>query len=70
MTPTELLAPTYIQMLGALSQWLDKASAQLNSSSKARPECTLNDELPSSSRAVATSRTDGTRSRKRRGSST
>ncbi|MEL7737643.1 DUF1993 domain-containing protein [Citromicrobium bathyomarinum] len=32
MTPTELLTPTYIQMLGALSQWLDKASAQLGAS--------------------------------------
>ena len=32
MTPTEVLAPTYIQMLGALSQWLDKAAQQLGPS--------------------------------------
>ena len=32
MTPTDLLAPTYLQMLGALSQWLDKASQQLGGS--------------------------------------
>lgn len=29
MTPTELLAPTYLQMLAALSNWLGKAKAQL-----------------------------------------
>jgi len=29
MTPISLLAPTYLQMLGALSQWLGKAEAQL-----------------------------------------
>lgn len=29
MTPTSLLAPTYVQILTALSQWLDKAEAQL-----------------------------------------
>ncbi|WP_298290981.1 DUF1993 family protein [Novosphingobium sp.] len=28
MTPQQLLAPTYLQMLAALSQWLDKAAAQ------------------------------------------
>ncbi len=30
MTPTDLLAPTYIQMLTALSAWLDKAQDQMN----------------------------------------
>ena len=29
MTPLDLLAPTYTQMLSALSAWLDKAAAQL-----------------------------------------
>ncbi|MEL7688269.1 DUF1993 domain-containing protein [Citromicrobium bathyomarinum] len=29
MTADEILAPTYVQMLGALSQWLDKAAQQL-----------------------------------------
>ena len=29
MTADEVLAPTYVQMLGALSQWLDKAAQQL-----------------------------------------
>jgi len=29
MTPTELLAPTYVQMLTALSAWLTKAEEQL-----------------------------------------
>lgn len=29
MTPFELLAPTYLQMLGALSNWLDKAEREL-----------------------------------------
>lgn len=29
MTPFALLAPTYLQMLGALSNWLDKADAEL-----------------------------------------
>lgn len=29
MTPASLLAPTYVQMLTALSQWLGKAEAQL-----------------------------------------
>lgn len=29
MTPASLLAPTYLQMLTALSQWLGKAEAQL-----------------------------------------
>lgn len=29
MTPTDLLAPTYIQMLTALSAWLSKARAQM-----------------------------------------
>lgn len=29
MTPLEILAPTYTQMLGALAGWLDKAQAQL-----------------------------------------
>ena len=29
MTPFALLAPTYLQMLGALSNWLDKAEAEL-----------------------------------------
>ncbi len=28
MTPQALLAPTYLQMLGALSNWLEKAAAQ------------------------------------------
>lgn len=28
MTPQSLLAPTYVQMLSALSQWLDKAASQ------------------------------------------
>ncbi|HQS94882.1 MAG: hypothetical protein B7Y31_02505 [Novosphingobium sp. 16-62-11] len=30
MTPASLLAPTYVQMLGALSQWLGKAESQLS----------------------------------------
>lgn len=29
MTPFSLLAPTYLQMLGALSNWLDKAEGEL-----------------------------------------
>lgn len=29
MTPFELLAPTYLQILGALSNWLDKAEQEL-----------------------------------------
>ena len=29
MTPTTLLAPTYVQMLKALSAWLDKAAQQM-----------------------------------------
>jgi hypothetical protein len=29
MSPTKLLVPTYVNMLSALSGWLDKAQAQL-----------------------------------------
>jgi hypothetical protein len=28
MTPSDLLLPSYVQMLGAVSRWLDKAAAQ------------------------------------------
>ena len=28
MTLQDLVVPTYVQMLGTLSQWLDKAEAQ------------------------------------------